>query len=51
MLHVGDSDTVGAIAGGLYGAMYGLKGIPDNLLEHIEKKKEIIDMGEKIFKN
>ena len=50
MLHVGDSDTVGAIAGGLYGAMYGLEGVPKNLLENIEKKKEIIEMANKIFK-
>lgn len=39
MLHVGDSDTVGAIAGGIYGAMYGFKNVPDNMLKHIEKKK------------
>lgn len=50
MLHVGDSDTVGAIAGGLYGAMYGIDKVPENLLRDLEKKKELIDISEKIYK-
>ena len=49
MLHVGDSDTVGAIAGGLYGALYGFKNVPDNLLAHIEKKNILYEISEKIF--
>ena len=50
MLHVGDSDTVGAIAGGLYGAIYGLDKVPNRLLDNIEKKDEIIEMSKKIYK-
>jgi ADP-ribosylarginine hydrolase len=50
MLHNGDSDTVGAIAGGLYGAIYGLKNVPKHMLEHIEKKEELISLSEEIFK-
>ena len=49
MLHVGDSDTVGAIAGGLYGALYGFKNVPDNLLAHIEQKNILYEISEKIF--
>jgi ADP-ribosylarginine hydrolase len=49
MLHVGDSDTVGAIAGGIYGAIYGFKNVPNFMLEHIEKKDELIKLAEKIF--
>jgi ADP-ribosylglycohydrolase len=49
MLHAGDSDTVGAIAGGLFGAVYGSKNIPEHLLKHLEMKKELIEMGENIY--
>ena len=51
MLHVGDSDTVGAIAGGIFGAMYGFKNVPENMLEYIEKKEELIKLAEEIFEN
>lgn len=50
MLHGGDSDTVGAIAGGFYGAVYGMDDVPDNLLKYLEMKKELIEMSEKIYK-
>ena len=49
MLHVGDSDTVGAIAGGLYGILYGIDKVPKQLLEHIENKNKIIEIAEKLF--
>ena len=49
MLHTGDSDTVGAIAGGLYGIMYGFENVPKHLLKHIEMKKEIEEMGNKFY--
>ncbi len=51
MLHVGDSDTVGAIAGGIYGAMYGFKNVPEHMLKYIEKKEELIKLSEEIFEN
>jgi ADP-ribosylglycohydrolase len=51
MLHVGDSDTVGAIAGGIYGAIYGFKNVPEHMLKHIEKKEELIKLAEEIFEN
>ncbi len=35
----GDTDTIGAIAGGLAGAFYGLEQIPQNWLDVLKKKK------------
>ena len=49
MLHCGDSDTVGAIAGGLYGAVYGFGDVPKHMLSHLEYKKELNLTGEKLF--
>jgi ADP-ribosylarginine hydrolase len=49
MLHGGDSDTVGAIAGGFYGAIYGSSDVPEHLLKHLEMKKELIEIGEKYY--
>ena len=51
MLHGGDSDTVGAIAGGFYGALYGSSDVPEHLLKHLEMKKELIEIGEKFYEN
>lgn len=50
MLHSGDSDTIGAVAGGLYGAVYGFGDVPDNMLKYIERKDEIIDITDKLYK-
>ena len=50
MLHIGDSDTVGAIAGGLFGATYGFKNVPEHMLKHLEKKEDLIQFAEKIHK-
>lgn len=49
MLHPGDSDTVGAIAGGLYGSVYGIGDVPPNMLEHLEEKKALTNLGKKMF--
>lgn len=49
MLHTGDSDTVGAIAGGLYGIVYGFENVPTHLLKNLEMKKELEEMGNKFF--
>lgn len=49
MLHGGDSDTVGAIAGGLYGAVYGMGDVSENLLKHLEMKKDLVEISEKIY--
>ena len=49
MLHVGDSDTVGAVAGGLFGALYGMNNIPEHMLKYLEKKKELEKIAEDLY--
>lgn len=49
MLHPGDSDTVGSIAGGLYGAVYGYGDVPEKMLCCIEMKEKLIKMGKKFY--
>lgn len=49
MLHGGDSDTVGAIAGGLYGATYGFGDVPKKLLENLEMKEELEEIGKELY--
>ena len=41
--------ATGAIAGGLYGILYGFGDVPANLLDNIENKKELINISNKIF--
>lgn len=50
MLHSGDSDTIGAVAGGLYGAVYGMGDVPLHMLKHIERKNDIIKLSKKLNK-
>lgn len=50
MLHIGDTDTTGCIAGALYGAKYGFKNIPNNLIENIEYKERIKNLSDRIKK-
>lgn len=49
ILHPGDSDTVGAIVGGLYGVLYGFGDVPESMLKYLEFKDELHDMGEKFY--
>jgi len=49
MLNAGDTDTIGAIAGSWYGTLYGFGNVPTKNLEHLEFKKELIDIGKKLF--
>lgn len=50
MLHVGDTDTTGCIAAGLYGIIYGMNDIPKINYENLEFKDLIIDMGKQLYK-
>lgn len=50
-LHTGDSDTVGAIACSLWGAVHGFSGVPQSNYKHLEFKKKLFELGEKIYKN
>lgn len=45
-----DSDTIGAIACGLYGTMYGLDNIPHKNIEHVEFKDKLIKIGKLLYK-
>jgi ADP-ribosylglycohydrolase len=50
MLHSGDSDTIGAVAGGLYGAVYGFGDVPQNMMKHIERLDEINHIASELYK-
>lgn len=45
-----DSDTIGAIACGFYGTMYGLDNIPKKNIENIEFKDKLIKIGKLLYK-
>ena len=49
MLHPGDSDTVGAIAGGLYGIVYGFGDVPEKMMCCVEKKSLLIELGKSFY--
>lgn len=49
MLHVGDSDTIGAIAGGLFGAQYGYDYVPSRMIDAIEYKKKIYELSKNLY--
>lgn len=50
MLHGGDTDTTGCIAGSWYGAMYGFSDVPKSRIENIENKEELYNLGKKLYK-
>jgi ADP-ribosylglycohydrolase len=50
ILNPGDSDTIGSIACGLYGIVYGFGDVPKNLLCCIETKDKLLKLGEKFYK-
>jgi ADP-ribosylarginine hydrolase len=48
-LHLGDGDTVGAIAGFLYGVLYGFGDVPEGNLKNLEFKDELTKIGEQFY--
>ena len=50
MLNIGDTDTIGAIASGWYGAYYGMGDVPLKQLKYIETEKEIKNLSIKLEK-
>lgn len=44
-----DTDTTGAVVGGLAGILYGEEGIPDEWKTQLVKSDEIREMGERLF--
>jgi ADP-ribosylarginine hydrolase len=49
ILHNGDSDTVGAVAGALYGSVYGFGDVPLKMLDHIERKDELENLAKSLY--
>lgn len=49
-LHMGDTDTTGSIAGGLYGLVYGMGTVGEHLLKHLEYKDELEEIGKTLYK-
>lgn len=47
--HDGDSDSTGAIAGNLLGAMYGVKSIPNEWLAPLELRDVITELAEDLY--
>lgn len=50
MLHVGDTDTTGCIAGGLFGIKYGVGNIPEDNIKYLEYKEELKTLGSNLYK-
>lgn len=49
MLHSGDNDSTGVIAGSCFGAMYGFKGVPECNYKHVEYHDRLAQAGKKLF--
>jgi ADP-ribosyl-[dinitrogen reductase] hydrolase len=43
-----DTDTTGAVTGGLAGLIYGLEGIPSNWIDGLARRKDINDLAERL---
>lgn len=48
MLHVGDTDTTGCIAGAWYGALYGMNDIPNAHTKYLEYKEKLEDLASEL---
>lgn len=44
----GDTDTTGAVTGGLAGLLYGFDTIPSSWINQIARKEDIVDLGERL---
>ncbi|RVE74437.1 hypothetical protein OJAV_G00021580 [Oryzias javanicus] len=50
MFHGGESEATGLIAGCLYGLMHGLNQIPQGLYKNLDKREQLEELGEALFK-
>lgn len=50
ILHPGDSDTIGSVAAGWYGALYGFGDVPKHMLENIEYEDELKELAKDLYK-
>jgi ADP-ribosyl-[dinitrogen reductase] hydrolase len=46
-----DADTVGAVAGQIAGAVYGLGGVPERWADRLYRRRDILDLGRRLFTN
>lgn len=46
----GDTDTIGALAGGLAGIYYGYDNIPTNWVDAIARKNDIMELGKRLYR-
>jgi ADP-ribosyl-[dinitrogen reductase] hydrolase len=44
-----DADTVGAVAGQIAGAVYGLGGVPERWTGRLHRAGDILDLGARLF--
>ena len=49
MLHGGDSDSTGTIAAAWFGALYGMKGVPQEHINKMEGRDEALSLGSRLF--
>lgn len=47
---LGESEATGLIAGCLYGLIYGLSQIPQGLYKDLDKREQLEELGEALFK-
>ncbi|CAH6421680.1 ADP-ribosylglycohydrolase [uncultured virus] len=50
MLHGGDTDTTGCIAGAWWGALYAYMDTPNNILDNLEYRDELINLANELYK-
>lgn len=50
-LHIGDSDSTGAILGGWYGAYNGFNDFDTSIINKMEFGKELVDISNKLYKS
>ena len=50
ILNPSDSSVVGAIAGGLFGAVYGIGDVPKNMIEKVEEYNNLEKIGKSYYK-
>ena len=46
----GDTDTLGAVTGGLAGIYYGYDGLPQKWVTRLARAKDIIELGERLYR-
>lgn len=49
MLHGGDNDSTGAIAAAWWGALHGMRGVPDCHTEHLEYRQRMLDAADALW--